>query len=296
MMLLAIVGVATALSPLFLTTLNISNVLRQAAALGVVSVGQTFVILTAGIDLSVGSVITLTDCIAAGVMQGRPERMIPAALLALAVGLVIGLINGLTITKLRLPDFIVTLGMMSIANGLVFIYTDGREVGLVTRRFTSLSEGSIGPIPMAFVVWAIVAILGIILLGFARKGRHIYAAGGNPEVARLSGINVDVIRTLAYMFCGLTAAMSGLILAARLRVGYPIAGRGFELDSIAAVVIGGTSLFGGRGGVGGTIAGVLIMSILNNILNLLVIPGFVQMVIKGLIIIGVVAVRTRSLK
>ena len=293
-LLLVLALTATVFSPDFLTTGNITNVLRQASVLEVVSVGQTFVILTAGIDLSVGSVITVTSCVVAGVMQGKPESMIPAVLIALAIGLTIGLVNGLVISKLRLPAFIVTLGMLSFVEGANFVYTNGQSIGGVTPLFSLLSEGRIGPIPVPFVVWVTIAIGGMVLLGSTRTGRHIYAFGGNPSAARLSGVNVDLINTLVYVICALLATVAGLILAARLQVGFPLAGQGMELDSIASVVVGGTNLFGGRGGIGGTIVGALIISLLNNVFNMLQISPFLQLVFKGLIIIGVVALRSRG--
>lgn len=282
------------MSPVFLTGRNISNVLRQASTLGIVSVGQTIVILAYGIDLSVGAVATFANCLSAGLMQGRAEMVLPATLFALGVGVVIGLFNGLLVTKLGLADFIATLATMSVVNGLMFVYTKGREVGAATRSFMWLSAGDIGPLPTSLVVWAIIAAAAAVFLRYTRTGRHIYAVGGNAEVARLSGINVTLIKTLAYLISGFLAAMTGIVLLARLGIGYPLAGREFQLDSIASVVIGGTSLFGGRGGVAGTIAGVLIVSVLNNIFNLVGVSAFAQLVIKGLVIIAVVVVRARG--
>lgn len=283
-------AITATIAPVFLSGRNISNVLRQASALGIVSVGQTIAILSFGIDLSVSSVATMAGVLCASIMQGRPEMAIPAILAGLGVGLVVGLLNGLLVTKFGLADFIVTLATWSLVDGLMFVYSEGREVGSVTRGFMFLSEGNIGPLPMSLVVWVSTAIAAIVFLRYTRSGRHIYAVGGNAEVARLSGINVGLTKIVVYTISGLLAAAAGLVLLARLGVGYPLAGREFQLDSIAAVVIGGTSLFGGRGGVVGTIAGVLIVSALNNIFNLVGVSAFAQLVLKGLVIIVVVVV------
>jgi ribose/xylose/arabinose/galactoside ABC-type transport system permease subunit len=283
-------AITATIAPEFLTGRNITNVLRQASALGIVSIGQTIAILSFGIDLSVSSVATMAGVLCASVMQGRPEMVIPAVLVGLGAGLVVGLCNGLLITRFGLADFIVTLAMWSIVNGLMFVYTEGREVGSVTRGFMSLSRGKIGPLPTSAVIWAIIAVVVIVFLKYIRTGRHIYAVGGSSEVARLSGINVGLVKTLVYVISGFLAAVAGLVLLARLGVGYPLAGRELQLDSIAAVVIGGTSLFGGRGGVLGTIVGVLIISALNNIFNLVGVSAFAQLVLKGLVIIVVVVV------
>jgi ribose/xylose/arabinose/galactoside ABC-type transport system permease subunit len=220
--------------------------------------------------------------------------MVAAVVLALAVGLAVGLANGLFVAKWHLPDFVVTLGTMSIANGIMFLYTNGREVGSVYRGFAYLSEGSIGPVPVSALVWASVAVLAAVWLRHSRTGRHVYAVGGNPEVARLSGISVSSVRVLVYALSGLAAALAGVVLTARLGVGYPLAGEALQLDSIASVVIGGTSLFGGRGGVAGTVGGVLIVSVLSNLFNLAGVSSFAQQLLKGFVIIAVVVIRTRG--
>jgi ribose/xylose/arabinose/galactoside ABC-type transport system permease subunit len=294
-LLLVVMSAGTAMvEPLFLSGRNISNVLRQASALGIVSIGQTIAILSFGIDLSVSSVATMAGVLCASLMQGRPEMVVPAVLIALGFGLAIGLLNGLLVTKFGLADFIVTLATWSIVNGVMFVYTEGREVGSVTRGFMFLSGGNIGPFPMSLIVWVVAAIAAFVFLRYTRLGRHIFAVGGNKEIARLSGIHVNLVKTLVYAISGFLAAIAGLVLLARLGVGYPLAGREFQLDSIAAVVIGGTSLFGGRGGVVGTIAGVLIVSALNNIFNLVGVSAFSQHVLKGLVIIVVVVIRARG--
>jgi ribose transport system permease protein len=284
------------LSPLFLTPGNLSNVIRQSAPLGIVAIGQTLAILTFGIDLSVSSVATFAGVIAAVIMMGEPSNMVPAVLAGLGLGALVGLINGFFITKYKLADFIVTLATWSFVDGLMFVYTQGKEVGLVAPDFMQVSSKDFGPIPFSVAIWMVIAIIAFLFLKYFRPGTHIYAIGGNAEAARLSGINVSFIKIVAYVLSGLLAAAGGLVLLARLGVGYPLAGREFQMDSIAAVVIGGTSLFGGRGGVWGTVAGVLIVSAMNNIFNLSGVSAFGQMVLKGLIILVVVAIRARGEK
>ena len=290
------VAIASILSPLFLTPLNLSNILRQAAPLGIVAIGQTFVILAFGIDLSVSSVATLASIVAAVMMDGKPENILPAVLVGLLIGLVFGFLNGFFITRFKLADFIVTLAIWSLADGLMFVYTEGKEVGHVAPIYMKLNSGDLGPLPVSLVLWIVIVVASYLFLKYGRTGRFIYAVGGNSEAARLSGINVGFTKTLVYVLSGLMAAAGGLVLLSRLGVGYPLAGREFQLDSIAAVVIGGTSLFGGRGGVLGTVAGVLIVSSLNNIFNLTDVSQFAQFVLKGLVIIFVVALRARNEK
>lgn len=291
LLLLVLGGAAGIALPQFLTGRNISNILRQASALGIVCVGQTCVILAHGIDLSVGAVITLVNCLCAMTMQGRPEMVLPAVLVALVVGLVVGFFNGTMVTRFGLADFVVTLAVMSIANGAMFVMTEGREVGAIAPGFMYLSEGNIGPLPTSLVPWLVMTAVAAVFLKYTRTGRHIYAVGGDPDVARLSGIDGARVKRLVYVLSGLSAAVAAIVLTSRLWVGDPTSGVPFQLDSIAAVVIGGTSLAGGRGGVVGTIAGVLVVSVLSNIFNLAGVSAFAQYVLKGLVIVAVVVVR-----
>ena len=288
--------VASQLSDLFLKPANLSNILRQAAPLGVVAIGQTIVILIFGIDLSVSSVATVASVIAAVMMMGDNEKILPAIAVALGVGIFIGFVNGFLVTKFKLPDFIVTLATWSIVNGLMFVYTQGREVGSVAMDYMLIGSKSFGPFPLTMLIWFSLTALMVFFLRSTRMGRHLFAVGGNAESARLSGINIARVKITAYIISGFLAAMGGLVLLSRLGVGYPLAGRELQLDSIAAVVIGGTSLFGGKGSVLGTLAGVFIISALNNIFNLTGVSAFAQLVLKGLIIIIVVALRARGEK
>jgi ribose transport system permease protein len=291
--LLALVVFVIATSPFFLQADNIGNVLRQSVALGILSIGQTYVILIAGIDLSVGSTISLVSVLSTGMMGGRTEMILPAVAISLVLGLVIGLINGLIVTKLKVPDFLVTLGMMFMIGGAALAYTP-KPAGLVAKPFAMVARASWGPLPFSVIGFAFLVVVAILILNKTTLGRYIYAVGGDAEVARLSGIKVVQTKLMAYLICGFTSALTGLFVASRTTIGDPTVGSGFELASIAAVVIGGTSLFGGRGGLSGTIVGVLIMSVLANVLNLHSVGGYTQLMIRGIIIILVVSLYERK--
>jgi ribose/xylose/arabinose/galactoside ABC-type transport system permease subunit len=277
--------------PNFATAANADAILRQGAVLGVVALGQTFVVLTGGIDLSVGMLMGLVTVLANGIMAGDPGLILPVVLVALACGLLTGLANGLGITLARVDPLIVTLAMLSVLQGAIFLYTD-RTVGSAPQEFRELAYGSIGPMPVPAIVVVVLAVGCWILLTRTPFGRYVYALGSDPLNARRAGIPVDRIRLAAYVTCSLLAAVAGLLLAARLGSGFTGAGAGFELSSIVAVVVGGTALSGGRGGVPGTIAAVLLLTMLATMLNLLGISPFAQRVINGLVIVVAVAVYT----
>ncbi len=275
--------VLTILSDRFLTVSNIVNVLRQSTINGIIAVGMTLVILTAGIDLSVGSILALSSVITASMLQsGMP---VPAAILiGLGIGAACGLINGITITKASVPPFVTTLGMMTIARGLALIFTGGKPITGLPENFRFIGTGSVGPIPTPIIIAAMVFIIGYILLTRTSLGQFIYAIGNNPVAARYAGISVSSNITLVYVISGLLAALAGLILIARLGSAQPTAGIAFEFAAIAAVVVGGTSFAGGQGGLGGTLIGVLIIAVLSNGLNLLNISSFYQPVVSGIVI------------
>ena len=275
----------TILSPAFLTYSNILNVLRQISINAIISFGMTFTILIGGIDLSVGSVLALTGTITAGLIV-RGVTVYVSIIIGLCLGALIGLINGLLTAKLRMPPFIVTLAMMSISRGLAYVYSEGRPVRVETSQFSNIGNGYLGPIPNPIIVMVIVLILSSLLLNRTRFGRFVYAVGGNREAARFTGINTSKIELICYVICGFLAGLSGIVLAARMYSGQPIAGQGFELDAIAAVVLGGTSFLGGIGTIGGTILGALIIGILNNGLNLIHISFYWQLIIKGIVILA----------
>lgn len=288
LVLVLLVVVTSLLSDVFLTYRNFDNILRQAVALGIVSIGQTFAILTAGIDLSVGSVISLTSCLTTGMILGREPLVLPVIALVLFLAILIGFSNGFLITRTGVHPLIVTLGMMSVVQGAVLVYTKA-PYGSIPSSFGYVAWGKVGFIPFPVFILAAVAVAGLIVLRQTTFGRYVYATGGNEEIARLSGINTNRIKVLTYIICSFTAALTGLFLASRMGMGDPLAGERFMLDSIVPVLIGGTSLTGGKGGLTGTIAGIFILTILSNALNLLDVSSYWQWIVEGGIIIVAVA-------
>ena len=287
--LVALGGLLTILSPYFLTVSNLLNVLEQTSINAVVAIGMTFVILSGGIDLSVGSIVALSGVsLATALEAGAP---LPVALLAgLLAGSAAGLVNGLLITRGKLPPFIATLGMMSVARGITLFWTDGRPVSGFDAAFRSLATGRVLMIPAPVLIAAALYLAAHFLLNRTRFGLYVYAIGGNEEATRLSGVGVRFHKTMVYALAGLMSAVAAVILTARLNSAQPIAGMMYELDAIAATVIGGTSLLGGSGTIGGTLIGALIMGVLRNGLNLLGISSFLQQVVIGLVIIAAVLV------
>jgi ribose transport system permease protein len=277
------------LSPYFLTVSNLMNVMEQTSINAVIAVGMTFVILSGGIDLSVGSLVALSGvALAAALRAGAP---LPVALLAgLATGAAAGLVNGLLITRGKLPAFIATLGMMSVARGLTLFVTDGRPISGFEAGFRSLATGRVLGVPASVLLAGALYLAAHLVLTRTRFGLYVYAIGGNEEATRLSGVGVRFHKTMVYVLAGLMSAVASVILTARLNSAQPIAGMMYELDAIAATVIGGTSLLGGSGTIGGTLIGALIMGVLRNGLNLLGISSFLQQVVIGLVIIAAVLV------
>ena len=289
------VGLSIA-SPYFLELQNIINILRQTSINGVLAVGMTFVILTRGIDLSVGSLAALSGIVATSfatrsAIAGVPGAPYPA-ILAIGVGLLVGVlagwVNGSVVTRFRVPPFVVTLGMLSTARGLTLLYAGGRPIPDLTPGFRAIGTAEIGGVPLPIFVLAIVFAVSWWVLAYTRFGRHVYAAGGNPRAATSSGVNVSRIRLSVYVISGAAAALGGIMLAARTGSGLTQAGISYELDAIAAVVIGGTSLSGGVGSVIGTLFGALIIGVLNNGLDLLGVDSNYQQIFKGLMIVGAV--------
>jgi ribose transport system permease protein len=280
-----------ALTPHFLTVSNLLNVAEQTSINAIVAVGMTFVILSGGIDLSVGSLVALS-----GVMLGTAiQNDGPIALgipLALVIGTLCGSINGVLIVRGGLPPFIVTLGMMSIARGAALVYTEGRPVSGFDEAFRAIATGRIGFIPAPVIITGVVYLGAHLVLTRTPFGRYVYAIGGNEEATRLSGVHVGFHKTWIYGVSGLMSAVAAIILTARLNSAQPIAGMMYELDAIAATVIGGTSLMGGQGTLVGTLIGALIMGVLRNGLNLLGVSSFLQQIVIGAVIIGAVLVDT----
>jgi ribose transport system permease protein len=272
----------------------VDHMLQRSVALGIVSAGQTLVILLGSLDLSVSQVISLSSLLAATTMDGQSSNVIPAILLVLAVGGIIGLANGLIITKLRVNAFIATLGMALIIKGLIDNSWDG-PAGRVTDGFESLGYTRFGIIPASVFLLAAVVFIVYALLRSTRFGYRIYAVGGDEEVSKLSGLRTHRTIVTAHVLCSVLAAVTGLFLASRLGSGTPTVGPdgGYDLESIAAVVLGGTALSGGRGGVLGTIGGVFILAVLDNTFNQLEVDSFLKDVVRGFIIIAAVAVYAR---
>lgn len=280
----------------FLTTRNIFNVLRQSSINGILAVGMTFVILTRGIDLSVGSLVALTGVVAASLATTSSTAMVAGgpypAFLAIAVGLAVGMsagaVSGVVVARFAVPAFVATLGMLSAARGLTLLYSGGRPVPALTPEFRWIGTGDILGIPMPVVLFGLVFLVAWWVLTQSRFGRQVYAVGGNPHAATVSGISVRRIRFLVYVICGGLAALAGMILAARTGSALPQAGIAYELDAIAAVVIGGTSLAGGVGRVTGTVVGALLIGVMNNGLDLMGVESYYQQVFKGVLIVAAV--------
>jgi len=286
------------LEPAFLKPINIFNVLRQVSIYGLLAIGMTFVILTAGIDLSVGSLLALAGLVAAAVEKGSTGLLtgggageaggfgLPAAIAAaVVVGVLGGLLQGTAISKLKVPPFIVTLGGLSAFRGAALVFSGGQPISAFREEYRYWGQGLIGPVPIPVIIFLSFAVIAFIILRYTKYGRHIYAAGGNLEAARLSGLNVDRLILSVYVIIGFFAGLSGFLLSSRLNSAEQVAGVGYELTVIASVVIGGTSLFGGEGGVFGTVVGVLLIGVLSNGLTLLNVSSYYQQILIGLIIV-----------
>ena len=285
---LVILAVAiSVLSPRFLTTGNIINVLRQTSINAVIATGMTFVILTGGIDLSVGSILAYAGVIMAALLATQLP-LVASIALVLLLGAAIGALTGLVITKGKVQPFIATFVSMTVVRGATLVFTDGKpmsaDVG-PAEQFAFLGQGYGLGIPVPIFIMAAVLAVAYYVLRHTRFGRYIYALGGNEDAARLSGLRTGLIKTAVYAVSGLLAAMAGIILTSRLSSAQPTAGVGYELDAIAAVVVGGTSLSGGSGRILGTLVGALIIGILNNALNLMNVSSYYQMIAKGVIIL-----------
>lgn len=280
----------------FLTVGNIFNVLRQISINALIAFGMTFVILTGGIDLSVGSILALSGAVTAGLIAGGMDAWL-AALVGLLLGAVMGAVNGIMIAKGKIAPFIATLATMTVFRGLTLVYTEGKPITGLSPEFAMFGKGYFLEIPMP-IIWMLLsfAILYVVLK-HTTFGRHVYALGGNEEATRLSGIHTDRVKVMVYSISGLLAAFSGIILTSRLNSAQPTAGTAYELDAIAAVVLGGTSLAGGRGWIAGTLIGAMIIGILDNGLNLLNVSSFYQQVVKGGVILAAVLLdRSKSRK
>jgi ribose/xylose/arabinose/galactoside ABC-type transport system permease subunit len=301
--LLVLMCVFALLEPRFLHPLNLFNVMRQVSITGLIALGMTFVILTAGIDLSVGSLLALAGLVAAAVAKGGlADRFTVGAaqeavgggwflamLAAIAVGLLGGLLQGTAITRLKVPPFVVTLGGLSAFRGAALLFAGGGPISGFDEAYRWWGQGKIGEMPVPVIIFLLFAVLAHVVLRYTRFGRHVYAVGGNPEAARLSGLNAQRITLMVYVIVGFFSGLAGFVLSARLNSAEAVAGIGYELTVIASVVIGGTSLFGGIGSVFGTVIGSLLIGVLINGLVLMNVSSYVQQIIIGVIIVLAVA-------
>jgi inositol transport system permease protein len=300
--------VASFLSPAFLTKVNLINIVRQMSIIGLIALGVTGIIVAAGIDLSSGSVVGFAAVAAASFAQipGDSRVFYPAlaghpVFFAIAagclVGLIAGLVNGSLIAKTHIPPFIATLGMYQMARGAAMLYTSGRPLSNLSDDYNFIGQGDIQGFPVPIIILVVMAIITHILYSRTKFGKYIYAIGGNEQAAHVSGINVAKYKILIYVYGGLLAGIAGLVVSSRIGSGQPGLGVGYELDAIAAAVIGGTSLTaGGIGTIPGTIVGALIIGVLNNILDLTNVSAYWQQIIKGAIIIGAVVLDQRKTK
>ncbi len=292
------------LEPRFMSSVNLFNVMRQVSITGLLAIGMTFVILTAGIDLSVGSLLAFAGLVAAAVAKGGMQDRFTvgdeaigygwqaAALAAIVVGLIGGYLQGLAITRLKVPPFVVTLGGMSAFRGAALLFAAGGPISGFQPDFAWWGQGKIGPVPVPVIIFLGCAVIAHIVLSKTRFGRRVYAVGGNPEAARLSGLNVNGIICSVYVIMGFFAGLGAFVLAARLNSAEAVAGTGYELTVIASVVIGGTSLFGGVGTIFGTVIGSVLIGVLLNGLVLMNVSSYIQQIIIGVIIVLAVAFDT----
>ena len=302
--LVALMIIFAVLEPRFMSSINLFNVMRQVSITGLLAIGMTFVILTAGIDLSIGSLLAFAGLVAAAVAKGGMQDRFTvgegvvgwgwelAALAAIAVGVCGGLLQGLAITRLKVPPFVVTLGGMSVFRGAALLFAAGGPISGFQPDFTWWGQGKIGPVPVPVIIFLVAALLAHIALRYMRYGRQVYAVGGNPEAARLSGLNVNWVICSVYVIMGFFAGLGAFVLSARLNSAEAVAGTGYELTVIASVVIGGTSLFGGVGTIFGTVIGSILIGVLLNGLVLMNVSSYIQQIIIGVIIVLAVAFDT----
>lgn len=283
--LIIILAVNPATSGSFLTQKNLFNVLRQISTNLYIACGMTLVIILGGIDLSVGSIIALSGCVSAAMVVRYGLPIFAGMFIGVLVGAIIGGLNGLVISRTTIPAFIVTLATMNIAKGLAYVYTGGSPVRVISKEWQFIGAGYVGPIPVPVIILLIIVFITWFLMNRTKFGRHMFAVGDNPQAALYSGINIKNVKFNAHLFSGIMAGIAGIVLASRMYSGQPTAGDGAEMDAIAATVVGGTSMSGGYGRVGGTVIGALIIGVLNNGLNLLNVNSFWQYVVKGLVIL-----------
>jgi len=274
----------------FSTPDNLQTIAIAAAPFALIALGQTLVILTGGIDLSVGSIIALSAMSAAATVKGHPDRLWLSVLVAILVGLAAGSINGILVAKINVPPFIATLGMLTTASGLAYVIGDGAPINGLPSAFGKIANNEILGLQIPVLVMIVGIVVTALVMSRTSYGMRIYAVGGNPVAAEIAGVKTGRVLFSVYAISGMLAGLSGVMLASRVISGPPNLGQGYELDAIAAVVIGGASLLGGRGSVWGTALGLLLIQTLNNGLDILVVPAYWQSVIKGVLIVSAVAV------
>lgn len=284
---MVIIGSST--SSRFSTLNNFRNLYEQAASISFVALGQTLVVLTGGIDLSIGPIISLTSILVSGVVNGNPDLVLPMIVAVLILGTSIGIANGLLIYYLRIHPLIVTLGTAAIIQGVALTYSL-RPIGSVPLTFQDFAFGRIWGVPIAMSAAVLLFLVVALFLRYTRLGRQVYVFGGDQIGARLVGVPILRVTLFVYAFSGLCAAITGIYLVSRLGIGDPIAGTGYELRSITPVVLGGTLLSGGKGGVGGTLLGVLLVQLANNLLNFMGISAYYQWMLEGLLVIAAVSI------
>lgn len=281
---LLIVIVMSFLSSAFLTAHNITNIFRQISINGVLAIGMSFVILTGGIDLSVGSLVAVTSVVCGGLLEKGMNTAV-VCLIGVCAAMVFGILNGYLVAYVGFQPFIATLATMTIGRGAAMVYADGKPFIIKDPGFIFIGQGKMAGIPTLVLILIVVCVVGMIVLNTTTYGRYVFAIGGNKNAAKLSGIKTKVVELSAYLISALCCGIVGLMLSARISSGQPTAGEGYELDAIAAVAIGGTSMNGGIGSLTGTIMGFLILGLLSNSMNLMNIDSFYQNIVKGLIII-----------
>lgn len=281
---IAIIVVMSFVSPVFMTSKNIINIIRQISINGIIAVGMTFVILTGGIDLSVGSVVAITSVIVGSMLQGGSNWLV-ACIVALLISLAFGAFNGFMIAYVGFQPFIATLATVTMGSGIALAYSNGKPFTISNESFLKIGQGYLGAIPIPIVLLVIVVAIGLIILKTTTFGRYVFAIGGNKNAAKLSGVRTRRVELMVYVISALCASIVGLILSARISSGQPTAGEGYELDAIAATAIGGTSMTGGVGSLTGTIFGFVLLGLMTNSMNLLNINSFYQEIVKGILII-----------
>jgi ribose transport system permease protein len=295
MIVIVIIGlILSFLSPVFLSPNNLRTVLLEISTNTYIALGMTLVMILGGIDLSVGSIVAMSGTLTVGFMVLNHQPMWLAAMLGLGMGAAIGLINGLIVAFFKIPSFIVTLGMLNVARGVAYVYSGGRSTRMMNPAFTSVGSGFLWVLPLPVLYMVVLIVVFVVALNLTKFGTYVYAIGGNRESARLSGVPIKKVEILTFTISGVLAAFAGLVLSARMFSGQPSVGIGYELDAIAACVLGGVSMAGGIGRISGTIFGAIVIGIISNGLNLVNVSSFWQLIVKGIIILIAVIIDSQK--